>query len=49
MTQEEMTEGQITKQSAQMSKEPVTANPKPSDGSGLQVPPPETDTEKRGI
>ncbi len=49
MTQEEMTEGQIAKQFVQQSEEQSTANPKPSDGSGLQVPPPKTDTEKRGL
>jgi hypothetical protein len=49
MNQEDSNETQMTEQSVQQSKEPVVAQPKPSDGSGLQVPPPKTDTEKRGI
>lgn len=49
MNREEKNEGQIAKQSAQQSEEQATAKPKPSDGSGLQVPPPKTGVEKRGI
>ena len=48
MSQEEGTDVQVTDQSVQQAKDSVVAQPKPSDGSGLQVPPPKTDTEKRG-
>ena len=49
MSEEEGTDVQVTEQSAQQSKEPVTTQAARNGRSGSQVPPPKTGVEKRGI